>query len=143
MTRSWRVYAKVSGAPTPMGDTKAGPVACSEYLWASPGVDRVHEHNLAVIRDIVTRYAVDGIHLDRVRYPGRQYSHDPETYKSWHAAAPPVSLENWQRDHLSQWIGRYRAGDQGDPAGGHVQRGGLVHLQKDCGHEVRYVTGLL
>ena len=64
-----------------------------------------------MIRDIVTRYAVDGIHLDRVRYPGRQYSHDPETYAAWHAAKPPASLENWQRDHLSEWIARYRCGD--------------------------------
>jgi uncharacterized lipoprotein YddW (UPF0748 family) len=106
---TWRVYAKVNGTPMPMGDTKTGPVACSEYLWASAGVDRVHEHNLAVIRDIATRYAVDGIHLDRVRYPGRQYSHDPETYAAWHAASPPVSLEDWQRDHLSQWMARYKA----------------------------------
>ena len=104
---SWRVHAKVGGSPQPMGDTKTGAVACSEYLWASAGVDRVHEQNLAVIQDLVTRYAVDGIHLDRVRYPGRQYSHDPETYASWHAAAPPTSLENWQRDNLSQWIARY------------------------------------
>lgn len=106
---SWRVYAKVNGTPTPMGDTKTSPVACSEYLWASAGVERVHRQNLAVIRDIVARYPVDGIHLDRVRYPGRQYSHDPETYRSWRAAKPPLSLDNWQRDHLSHWIGRYRS----------------------------------
>lgn len=107
---SWRVYAKVSGTPTAMGDTKTSPVPCSEYIWSSPGVDRVHQQNLAVIRDIVTRYAVDGIHLDRVRYPGRQYSHDPETYSAWHATVPPVSFEDWQRDHLSQWMAQYQAG---------------------------------
>jgi uncharacterized lipoprotein YddW (UPF0748 family) len=106
---SWRVYAKVNGTPTPMGDTKTSPVPCSEYLWSSPGVDAVHQQNLAVIRDIVTRYSVDGIHLDRVRYPGKQYSHDPETYAAWHSVVPPVTFENWQRDHLSQWMARYRA----------------------------------
>ncbi len=106
---SWRVHARVNGTPTPMGDGKTDPVACTEYLWASPGVERVHKRNIAVIRDIVTRYDVDGIHLDRVRYPGRQYSHDPESLATWRATAPTVSFENWQRDHLSRWIARYQA----------------------------------
>ena len=105
---SWRVYATVNGVPTPMGDTKTSPVPCSEYIWSSAGVERVHQQNLAVIRDIVKRYAVDGIHLDRIRYPGRQYSHDPETYAAWHDARPPAALENWQRDNLSRWMLRYR-----------------------------------
>jgi uncharacterized lipoprotein YddW (UPF0748 family) len=104
---SWRVHAKVDGTPRPMGDTKSGPVPTAEYVWASAGVERVHQQNLAVIRDLLSRYAVDGIHLDRVRYPGRQYSHDPETYAAWHAANPPTSLEDWQRDNLSLWIAQY------------------------------------
>ena len=105
----WRVHARVKGTPMPMSDGKTGPVPGAEYLWASAGVERVHQRNLAVIRDILARYRVDGIHLDRVRYPGRQYSHDPESLAAWRAASPPVSFENWQRDHLSRWIGRYRA----------------------------------
>ncbi|MCU0509968.1 MAG: family 10 glycosylhydrolase [Anaerolineae bacterium] len=106
---AWRVHARIEGTPTPMGDAKTDPVACSEYLWASPGVSRVHERNLAVMRDILTRYDVDGIHLDRVRYPGRQYSHDPESLEAWRATAPAVSFENWQRDNLSRWIARYQS----------------------------------
>jgi uncharacterized lipoprotein YddW (UPF0748 family) len=106
---SWRVHARVNGTPTPMGDGKTDPVPCAEYLWASPSVERVHQRNLAVIKDILTRYGVDGIHLDRVRYPGRQYSHDPESLATWRASAPAVSFENWQRDNLSRWIGRYQS----------------------------------
>jgi len=75
----------------------------------SPGVERVHTHNLAVFKDIAARYAIDGIHLDRVRYPGRQYSHDPETIAAWQDVVPPVTLENWQRDYLSRWIARYNS----------------------------------
>ncbi len=82
---------------------------CSEYLWSSPGVDRVNAQNLAVIQDIVTRYPVDGVHFDRVRYPGRQYSVDPETLAKVGAAVPPVSLADWQRNNLSAWVARYTA----------------------------------
>ena len=105
----WRVHARINGTPTPMGDGKTDPVACSEYVWASPGFERVHRQNIAVIRDILTHYDVDGIHLDRVRYPGRQYSHDPESHASWQATAPGLSFENWQRDNLSRWIAQYQS----------------------------------
>lgn len=105
----WRVHAVINGTATPMGDAKTDPVACSEYLWGSPGAERVNQRNIAVIKDILTRYDVDGIHLDRVRYPGRQYSHDPESLAAWRATTPTVSFENWQRDNLSRWIARYQA----------------------------------
>ena len=107
---SWRVYSNTISGPTPMSESTSGPVPCSEYLWASPGVDWVNEHNLAVIQDIVARYPVDGVHFDRARYPGRQYSVDPETLAKVGAATPPVSLADWQRNHLSDWMARYYTG---------------------------------
>ena len=106
---SWRVYANTPDGSAPMSDSASGPVPCNEYLWSSPGVDRVNEHNLAVIRDIVARYPVDGVHLDRARYPGRQYSVDPETMAKMGVATPPISLADWQRDNLSQWMARFYA----------------------------------
>ena len=104
---TWRAYARVNGEPLPMGDAKTDPVACFEYILGSPGVDRVHQQNLAVFKDLAARYAIDGIHLDRVRYPGRQYSHDPETIAAWQSTVPPVTFEDWQRNNLSRWIARY------------------------------------
>jgi len=106
---SWRVYARINGIPAPMGDGKSDAVACSEYVMGSPGVERVHTHNLAVFKDIAARYAIDGLHLDRVRYPGRQYSHDPETIAAWQSVVPPVTFEDWQRDNLSYWMARYNS----------------------------------
>lgn len=49
------------------------------YLWASPGVEFVEDHVIAVARDIVSRYPVDGLHLDLVRYAGADYSCDPRS----------------------------------------------------------------
>lgn len=107
---TWRVYSDTASGPQPMSVlTSSVPVPCSEYLWASPGVARVNEHNLAVIRDIVTRYDVDGIHMDRVRYPGRPYSPDPESRAAYSAAltlSPTLSYADWQRDTLTRWIMR-------------------------------------
>jgi len=103
---SWRVYSTTASGPTPMSVSETAPVPCSEYLWSSPGVERVNEHHLAAIKDIVARYDVDGVHLDRVRYPGRQFSTDPDTLAAWEPLSPTLALGDWQRDHLSRWIGR-------------------------------------
>ncbi|MBN2393858.1 MAG: family 10 glycosylhydrolase [Anaerolineae bacterium] len=73
------------------------------YLWASPGVDQVQSYIAGVVRDIVTRYAVDGVHLDLVRYAGLMYSYDPDS----NAAAGDVrtlTRNQWQRDRVTALV---------------------------------------
>lgn len=64
----------------------SGEPADSEYLWVSPGHPDVRAHTVAVARDLLTRYDVDGLHLDRVRSPGPTYSHDARTLEELAAA---------------------------------------------------------
>ncbi|MFG6431640.1 glycoside hydrolase family 10 protein [Roseateles sp. LYH14W] len=40
-----------------------------DQLWIDPGEPAAAEHTLAVVRDLLTRYAVDGIHIDDYFYP--------------------------------------------------------------------------
>jgi len=47
-----------------------------EYVWLSPGHQEVRSRLAAVAADIARRYSVDGIHLDRIRYPGTAWSYD-------------------------------------------------------------------
>jgi uncharacterized lipoprotein YddW (UPF0748 family) len=47
-----------------------------EYAYVSPGIASVRHHLARVAADVVRRYAVDGIHLDRIRYPGPGWSYD-------------------------------------------------------------------
>ena len=47
-----------------------------EYVWLSPAFPEVRTRLAAVAADIARRYAIDGIHLDRIRYPGAAWSHD-------------------------------------------------------------------
>jgi uncharacterized lipoprotein YddW (UPF0748 family) len=64
---------------------------------------------VAVIKNIVQRYDVDGIHLDRVRYPGPQFSVDPESLAAYNAAKatfPTLSFGDWQRNNLSAQVMR-------------------------------------
>lgn len=86
-------------------DTGGNPMllAWGAYLWASPGVDQVQTYIAAIARDIVTRYPVDGIHLDLVRYAGLMYSYDPYS----NAAAGDVrtpARDQWQRDRVTALV---------------------------------------
>jgi uncharacterized lipoprotein YddW (UPF0748 family) len=41
-----------------------------EGYYVSPGNAAVRQHTVDVIKDIATRYPIDGVHLDYIRYPG-------------------------------------------------------------------------
>lgn len=46
-----------------------------EGLFLSPIVPGAAAHTVSVVEDIVRRYAVDGVHLDYVRYPGPEFDY--------------------------------------------------------------------
>ena len=39
------------------------------YLWMDPGEKAVRARTLRVVLDVVTRYDIDGVHLDDYFYP--------------------------------------------------------------------------
>jgi uncharacterized lipoprotein YddW (UPF0748 family) len=47
----------------------------AEGLYLSPSVPEVGEHLEAVVREVLKGYAVDGLHLDFIRYPGPEYDY--------------------------------------------------------------------
>ena len=52
--------------------TRAQPAGL-EGLYTSPLLPAAADHVNAVIRDLATRYAIDGIHLDYARYPNDRF----------------------------------------------------------------------
>ena len=45
----------------------------SSYVFADPASPQVRAHIAAVAEDLESRYALDGLHLDYVRYPGQDF----------------------------------------------------------------------
>lgn len=76
-----------------------------QYLWASPGVDGVRDHIVAVVNNIVERYAVDGVHLDLVRYANSTYSYDPISNAAAGSAETPAR-DLWQRERVTDLVRR-------------------------------------
>jgi len=67
------------------------------YHFASPGNPEVRFRVAQVSADIASRYAVDGIHLDYIRYPAPSTSRDAVSRSRYD---PSRSWEDWQRDQV-------------------------------------------
>ncbi|MGD2143080.1 MAG: family 10 glycosylhydrolase, partial [Anaerolineae bacterium] len=76
----------------------------SGYLWATPALADVENRVVALAADLVTRYHVDGLHLDLVRYPGPNYSCDPFTEAALVESGLPRA--DWQRQRVTQLVSR-------------------------------------
>lgn len=67
-----------------------------EYLWMSPAYGIVRTRLARVAADIARRYEVDGIHLDRIRYPGAQWSYDEASLAAF-GDSPSTDRSGWNR----------------------------------------------
>jgi uncharacterized lipoprotein YddW (UPF0748 family) len=72
------------------------------YVSLNPCLPEVREHLVAVVREIARGYAVDGIHLDYIRYPKEP------------PATPKGSDSDWTRD--ARTVERFRSATGKDPA---------------------------
>ncbi len=80
------------------------------YVFASPGNADVRARVAAVAADIASRYEVQGIHLDYVRYADPDHSHDTASQTAYQGSA--LSWEDWQRQQVVETVrGVYTAVD--------------------------------
>jgi uncharacterized lipoprotein YddW (UPF0748 family) len=75
--------------------TSGGVNADSEYRWFTPGNPAVRAHIVATATDLLTNYAVDGLHLDRIRMPGTDYSRDAVTVAAYNTAKQSEPALTW------------------------------------------------
>jgi uncharacterized lipoprotein YddW (UPF0748 family) len=60
-----------------------------EGLYQSPIVAASAAYTVGVIKDIVERYAVDGVHLDYIRYPDEEFDYSRETLAAFRRSVLP------------------------------------------------------
>jgi uncharacterized lipoprotein YddW (UPF0748 family) len=60
-----------------------------EGLYASPLVPAAAAHVTAVVKELVERYALDGVHLDYVRFPGAEYDYGRAALQEFKLAVRP------------------------------------------------------
>ncbi len=85
-----------------------------KQLWIDPGEPAAREYVIRVITDIVSRYAVDGVHLDDYFYPyplrpGESSFPDQSTWQRY-GKKSGLSRADWRRDNINDFVrGMYHA----------------------------------
>ncbi|MCX7690598.1 family 10 glycosylhydrolase [Thermoflexus sp.] len=102
--RSWSAWRAHDSSGNPMN-----LMTCSSYLWATPAWPGVRDQVVRVVQDLMVRYPLDGVHLDLVRYPGRDYSYDPFTP----SFSDPAARAEWQREQVNALVQEVRAAVKG------------------------------
>jgi uncharacterized lipoprotein YddW (UPF0748 family) len=61
-----------------------------EGLYVSPIVPAALDHINAVVRDLVTRYPIDGVHFDYARYPSDRFDYSRRAVREFRTAIRPT-----------------------------------------------------
>lgn len=88
-------------------DESGIPVGCEEsnYTWIAPGVPAAMAYVRRQIMYVVENYDVDGVHFDRIRTPGIEYSHDPisEARRTGQGNPDGLGFADWTRDQITRF----------------------------------------
>ena len=88
--------------------TSADDVSCEGYWRATPASTFVDDHLLAIGKDLVTRYDVDGLHLDHIRYGGPATSCDPVSEERYGTDCfANVNYGDWQRTQVNDTVRKF------------------------------------
>ena len=85
--------------------TKRHPEICVSYrhhYYLNAGHPQTKEYLMSLVREIVERYDVDGVHFDYLRYPDKARRF-PDTY-DYKRYANGRDLGQWRRDNLTEIV---------------------------------------
>ncbi|MCF8715313.1 family 10 glycosylhydrolase [Joostella atrarenae] len=77
--------------------------------WMDPSLEGTKEHSLAVVKDIVKRYDIDGVHFDDYFYPYDSYNNgkdfpDDKSWQQYLNSGGELSRGDWRRDNVNSFI---------------------------------------
>lgn len=87
-------------------DRAGRPMRCpngEEYVYFSPAFAGVRERLARVAADVAARYDISGIHLDRIRYPGQDWSYDDASLAAFERdpESDPAAWDQFRRDQVN------------------------------------------
>lgn len=90
-------------------NTQRKIVCADSYSWATPASMPLADHLVAVANDIVSRYDVDGLHLDRIRYADGSGNASCDPVSAIASGADCFANPNyadWQRSQINNLVAR-------------------------------------
>jgi uncharacterized lipoprotein YddW (UPF0748 family) len=79
-----------------------------EGLYTSPLHPAAQEHTAAVVGEIAAKYAVDGIHLDYIRFPNDDFDYSPSAMEQFKNALFPERWDDFRRSRLTALVVKIR-----------------------------------
>ncbi len=82
---------------------RSHPKWCSLYereWWIDLGYPDARKYTIDVVKDILSKYDIDGLHFDYLRYPGRDFD-DDESYKQFGAK---TNKNDWRRNNINLFL---------------------------------------
>ncbi len=106
--RAW--HPSTPGEPDPASVAATQPdflVRHGDYFWMDPGNAEARERSLMVLRDIVRRYDIDGLHVDDYFYPypieGEPFG-DERSFSEYTSNGGSLNRSNWRRWNIDQFV---------------------------------------
>lgn len=83
-----------------------------DQRWMDPGEPAVRAHTIRVIIDVVTRYDIDGVHIDDYFYPYKERDRrgrtiefpDAETYLRYVRGGGTLARDDWRRENVNALV---------------------------------------
>ncbi len=82
-------------------------VEYGSYLWLDPSHPGARAHSLAVVKDLLERYDLDGLHLDDYFYPypiDDADFPDADRYDAYLNAGGTLGRTEWRRSHINRFV---------------------------------------
>ncbi len=114
--RARQSAAKSPAAATHLSQTHPAWVkSYGDQLWIDPGEADAADHSIAVFKDVLQRYEVDGIHIDDYFYPyavtdktGKAEIDFPDepSWQRYKSTGGALNRADWRRQNVSQLVER-------------------------------------
>jgi uncharacterized lipoprotein YddW (UPF0748 family) len=82
-------------------------VTFGRYKWADPGAPESRAEALKVVRDLLVRYRLDGVHIDDYfyPYPAKDVRFDDDrSYGEYRRSGGNLGRESWRRANVDQFV---------------------------------------
>ncbi|MGG4045640.1 family 10 glycosylhydrolase [Paenibacillus favisporus] len=77
-------------------------VSVNNQLIINPGIPEARQHIIDVVMEVVSKYDIDGVHLDDYFYPSSGTFNDDDAFKAYNTQG--LSKADWRRDNINQFV---------------------------------------
>ena len=86
------------------GNTNGEICILSNGIYYNPSCPSNHDRIIDGVREIISKYDIDGIHIDDYFYPSTESSVDKKQYSAYKSEGGTLSLADWRRSSVNAFV---------------------------------------